>query len=120
MTDAATSESPTTAADAAPRVADAPHAGDHEHTSDGVYIKIAALLAVFTAAEVAWPYLIDDGPLLMWPLLVVMAIKFVVIASYFMHLKFDSKVLTRVFYTGLVLAVSVYVAALLTFQVFGN
>jgi len=68
--------------------------------------------------EVAWPYIVDDGPVLMWPLLIVMAIKFVIIAAFFMHLKFDSKILTRVFYSGLFLAVGVYVAALCTFRIF--
>lgn len=95
------------------------HTAEHDdhagHTSDTLYIQIAIGLAVLTAMEVAWPYVIDDGPVLMWPLLIVMAIKFVIIAAFFMHLKFDSKVLTRVFYTGLFLAVGVYVAALFTF-----
>ena len=50
-------------------------------------------------------------------LLVVMAIKFVIIAAFFMHLKFDSKILTRVFYSGLFLAVAVYVIALTTFEI---
>ena len=49
-----------------------------------------------------------------------MAIKFVIIAAFFMHLKFDSKILTRVFYAGLFLAAGVYVAALATFRIFGN
>ncbi len=92
----------------------------HEHASDVLYIKVAALLAVFTAAEVSWPYIVDDGPVLMWPLLVMMAIKFVVIAAYFMHLKFDSKILTRIFYTGLFLAMGVYLITLTTFRIFGN
>jgi cytochrome c oxidase subunit IV len=96
------------------------HDDGHGHASDALYIKIALLLAVMTAAEVAWPYLIDDGPVLMWPLLVMMALKFVVIAAFFMHLKFDSKILTRVFYSGLFLAVGVYIAALTTFRIFGN
>jgi cytochrome c oxidase subunit IV len=98
------------------------HAADDHggHASDLMYIKIAVLLAVMTAGEVAWPYIIDDGPVLMWPLLVVMALKFVVIAAFFMHLKFDSKVLTRVFYSGLFLAVGVYIAALCTFRIFDS
>lgn len=98
------------------------HEADHghdDHASDTLYIQIALGLAFLTALEVAWPYIVDDGPVLMWPLLVVMAIKFVIIAAFFMHLKFDSKILTRVFYAGLLLAVGVYVAALFTFQIFG-
>ena len=90
------------------------------HASDTLYIQIALGLAFLTGLEVAWPYIVDDGPILMWPLLIVMAIKFVIIAAFFMHLRFDSKILTRVFYSGLLLAVGVYVAALTTFQLFSN
>ena len=97
------------------------HADGHDdHASDTLYIQIALGLAVLTGMEIAWPYIVDDGPILMFPLLIVMAIKFVIIAAFFMHLKFDSKVLTRVFYTGLFLAVGVYLAALTTFQIFSN
>jgi cytochrome c oxidase subunit 4 len=95
------------------------HEGEAFTGHEGMYIKIALLLAVLTAMEVAWPYIIDDGPVLMWPLLVMMAIKFVIIAAYFMHLKFDSIILTRIFYSGLLLAVAVYLIALITFGIFG-
>ena len=95
------------------------HEGEAFSGHETMYIKIALVLAVLTAMEVAWPYLIDDGPVLMWPLLVVMSIKFVVIAAFFMHLKFDSIILTRVFYAGLFLAIAVYVIALTTLHVFG-
>ena len=95
-------------------------AHDEAHVTDGQYIKIALILAVLTAMEVSWPFIVDDGPILMWPLLVIMVIKFGLIASWFMHLRFDNKVLTRVFYAGLALAVIVYIVALLTFRIFGN
>jgi hypothetical protein len=36
-----------------------------------------------------------------------------------MHLRFDSRLLTMVFYFGLVLAVVVYIVALATFEFFG-
>ncbi len=63
--------------DAAVTTDDHPHAEVH-HAHEGeafsghepLYIKIALILAVLTAMEVAWPYIIDDGPVLMWPLLV--------------------------------------------------
>jgi cytochrome c oxidase subunit IV len=99
---------------------EAEHADEHhdDHASDTLYIQIALGLAVLTGMEVAWPYIVDDGPILMFPLLIVMAIKFVIIAAFFMHLKFDSKILTRVFYSGLFLAVGVYIAALCTFRIF--
>jgi cytochrome c oxidase subunit 4 len=50
-------------------------------------------------------------------LMILMAVKFWTVAYYFMHLKFDKPLLTRVFYSGLVLAVLVYIAILTMFNV---
>ena len=93
--------------------------GEHDHLSDNRYIVIAVILAVITAAEVAASY-IELGPVFIPLLLFMMAIKFFVVVSYFMHLKFDNTVFKRLFYTGLFLAVFVYCAALLTFQFFDS
>lgn len=93
------------------------HDDDHEHVSDNRYIVIAVILAVITAAEVVASY-VDLGPAFIPLLLFMMAIKFFVVVSYFMHLKFDNNVFKRLFYTGLFLAMFVYVAALLTFRFF--
>lgn len=93
---------------------------DDGHVSDAKYIQIALILAVLTGMEVAWPFIVDDGPILLWPLLIIMVVKFGLIAAWFMHLRFDDKILTRVFYAGLALAVAVYVIALMTFRIFGN
>lgn len=100
------------------RGADA-HDDDHGHPSDNRYIVIALILAVITAAEVAASY-IDLGPVFIPLLLAMMAIKFFVVVSFFMHLRFDNKVFTWLFYTGLFLAVGVYIAALTTFQFFNS
>jgi cytochrome c oxidase subunit IV len=43
-----------------------------------------------------------------------------VVAAYFMHLKWDKKLLTGIFYAGLVLAVAVYVAVLFAFEFFSG
>jgi cytochrome c oxidase subunit 4 len=45
-----------------------------------------------------------------------MLFKFYIVASIFMHLKWDSKLLTGVFYFGLGLAVIVYLIMLTTFR----
>jgi hypothetical protein len=37
-----------------------------------------------------------------------------------MHLKFDHKILTRIFYAGLFLAIAVYLAVLATFEIFSG
>jgi cytochrome c oxidase subunit 4 len=85
-------------------------AGDHaEHgMSTRGYVNIAIILALITALEVA-TYYVDFGPFFLPSLLVV---------SYFMHLKFDNKIFSFLFYSGLVLAIGVYVAFLATFHFF--
>lgn len=99
----------------------------HHGPTDLHYVKIAIILAVITAVEVAWSYMpVWDGAtgfktiIEVGGLLLMMAVKFVVVAAHFMHLKFDNRVLTRLFYGSLTLAIGVYVATLATFQIFGN
>lgn len=93
------------------------HADEHHGASDKQYIVIALILAALTAIEVS-TYYIDFGPLFMPTLFILMTVKFIVVASYFMHLKFDNKVFSYLFYTGLILAVLVYAGALSTFKFF--
>jgi cytochrome c oxidase subunit IV len=47
-------------------------------------------------------------------LIPMMIIKFGIVCAYFMHLRFDNPLFRRVFVFGLILAVVVYVAILLT------
>lgn len=94
------------------------HTDDHGHgATDKQYILIAALLAVITGGEVAASYL-DIGPIFIPALLVMMVAKFLIVVSFFMHLKFDHKLFSWLFYAGLLLAVSVYISALATFHFF--
>jgi len=53
-------------------------------------------------------------------LLITMFAKFWAVGYFFMHLKWDNKVLTRLFYTGFILAVFVYVALMLMMNVFSQ
>lgn len=95
------------------------HGDSHEHgMSDAGYIKIAIILALITALEVS-TYYIDFGPLFLPSLIIMMVAKFVMVVSYFMHLKFDSKIFGFLFYTGLGLGIFVYVFTLATFKFFG-
>ena len=97
------------------------HAEHTEHEqhglTDGGYIKVAVILAVITALEVS-TYFVDFGPFFMPVLLVLMCVKFFIVVSYFMHLKFDNKIFSFMFYAGLFLAVGVYAAFLATFKFF--
>ena len=85
--------------------------------SDAGYIRIAIILATITGLEVS-TYYVDFGVLFLPALLIMMAIKFVMVVSYFMHLKFDNKIFSFLFYAGLVLAIGVYAAFLATFKFF--
>ena len=89
----------------------------HHGATDKQYVIIALILAVITAFEITISYL-HVGWFLLPALLVMMTAKFVTVVSYFMHLKFDHKIFSFLFYTGLLLAVSVFVVALATFHFF--
>jgi cytochrome c oxidase subunit 4 len=91
----------------------------HAHPSDRSYVGIALILALITAAEVATFYLEDElGSVLIPALVVMMIVKFAMVAGWFMHLRFDSNLFTRLFVSGLVLAVGVYLAMLAAFEFF--
>ena len=77
------------------------------HPSPRQYVNIALVLAVLTALEVS-TYFVDFGVLGIPLLLVLMTVKFVYVAGYFMHLKYDTKVFSRLMYAGLFLALGLY------------
>jgi cytochrome c oxidase subunit 4 len=97
----------------------ASHGEDHHHPSDATYWKIFLFLFVVTAIEVLLYYKSIPGVNLNSAVLGILAIvKFVTVVGYFMHLRFDARILRRLFVTGLVLAVLVYCAYMLTLGVF--
>ena len=83
------------------------------------YVLVAIALAFITGLEIA-TYAAPGFPLWSWGeklglvlfLLLLMAIKFWTVAYFFMHLKFDKPILTRLFYSGVILAIAVYVAVM--------
>ncbi len=93
-------------------------AGEHgAHPTDAQYVRIAAILAVVTGIEVGLFYTSFAEVATNVVLLVLAGIKFAIVAAYFMHLKFDNKILRRLFVTGFVLACFCYFAYLLTLGV---
>ncbi len=98
----------------------------HDHPSDAMYWKIGGLLAVLTLLEVGTYFVTDDpyshelAPVLIGGLLGLMVLKFIIIISFFMHLKFDNRVFRWVFVSGLILAVGVYLIVLSTFAFFDD
>ncbi|MPZ92219.1 MAG: cytochrome C oxidase subunit IV [Actinobacteria bacterium] len=85
------------------------------HPEPGQYVKIAVILAILTAMEVAVAYL-DALSDVIIPVLGALAIaKFAMVVGYFMHLKFDSKLFRYLFVTGLVFAIALFSIVLTIF-----
>jgi len=89
--------------------------GEHGHASDALYVKVFIVLFLITAAEVA-TYVVDIGDFLIPSLMIMMIVKFALVVGFFMHLRFDNRLLTWVFVAGLFLAVIVYIVTLATFE----
>jgi cytochrome c oxidase subunit 4 len=89
----------------------------HEHPGEAKYIKIALILAAITAGEVAmsyWGAIKSFRP----PLLIAMSVvKFAIVAAFFMHLRFDSRLFRRLFIAGICLAIFCFTAVLTTFHI---
>lgn len=87
----------------------------HEHPSIGQYWKIAGLLAVLTAIEVALFY-IDEalglGGINVVMLIILALLKFVIVVGWFMHLRFEKPLLNRFFTAGFLLALGCYAVVL--------
>ncbi len=93
------------------------HAPEHTHPSPVKYVGIAILLAVITGLEVALYYIHMPDWLMVVFLMVLAVLKFSLVAAFFMHLKFDSPMLRRVFVAGIILAAAVYSVALFSMSV---
>ena len=97
--------------------------GGAEHAGTGTYVKVAVILTMVTALEFAVIYIRALSPIVVPLLLVLSAGKFALVVLFFMHLRYDSRVLTFLFVAPLVLATLLAVAVMtLTgeFLVFGH
>lgn len=88
------------------------------HPTDRQYVQIALILGAITAVEVAISYIKGLGDTSAPLLLILAAAKFFLVGAYFMHLKFDRRVLRRLFITGIILALAVYIVVFLLLGVF--
>lgn len=107
--------------DATSHAVHADHDHDDHHPTERQYWVVFAALFVLTAVEVAWSFIGLEGPALVAPLLVMMVIKFFLVAGAFMHLYFDMKILngrlfTWAFFGALLLAMLVYFVVFAAFE----
>jgi len=99
------------------------HASTTHHATIGTYLIVAGILTAVTALEFGVIYVRRLAPILLPLLLTLSAGKFALVVMFFMHLRYDSRVLTFLFVAPLVLAVMLAVAVMtLTgeFLVFGR
>jgi cytochrome c oxidase subunit IV len=92
----------------------------HDHPTPGTYAKIGLVLFVLTALEVglyeftfgehAGPVGHEIEPFFIPLLLLLSAVKFALVAMFYMHLKNDSKLFSGVFVFPLIIAAVVIVA----------
>jgi cytochrome c oxidase subunit 4 len=93
-------------------------AEEHSHPGPRQYVLIAVVLVILTGVEVAASYLEGtvNSNLLIVALGVMAAVKFFLVAAWYMHMKQDSAVFRRLFLTGLILASLVYGVLMLFFS----
>lgn len=84
------------------------------HISPATYVKVGLILSFITGVEVAFFYLdLADGALI-GILLALSIMKFVLVALWFMHLRFDNRILSTLFTVGIVLAILLFIVVLST------
>ncbi len=99
------------------------HSEEHSHPTPGLYFRVALILFFLTAAEVAAfelarrPGSLQSvvGPVVVPILLVLSAVKFALVAMFYMHLKQDSKLFATLFVFPLMIAAVIIIALIILF-----
>lgn len=83
---------------------------EHQHPTFGTFVKIGAVLFVITILE--WAGLFIEGiPFIVKAALIGLSVaKFILVGGYFMHLKWEKKLLAWAFGFGFVLATLIAIA----------
>ena len=84
--------------------------------SQAAYVRIAVFLAAITGLEVTIYYPSFSTPLKVVGLVFLAAIKFSTVVAFFMHLRFDGRLLTFIFAAGLILAGFAFTVAVITIR----
>lgn len=95
----------------------AAQAVEQAHPDSKQYVFIGVILCILTAAEVAVYFVESLAPILFHILVVLSTVKFVLVAMYYMHLKFDHRLFSGVFLLPFSLAVFMVLAMITLFKV---
>lgn len=85
------------------------------HPGAAVYVIVAGFLVVLTAMELTVFYVQALKPVLVPVLLILAAAKFALVAMFYMHLKYDSRIFSAIFFLPMLMAVILTVALLMLF-----
>ena len=99
---------------AAQRAQEAAARHERPHPTPLQYVKIGVALAFVTAVEVAIFYTDLSQGVLIALLLALSAVKFILVAMWFMHLRFDNRLFSGLFVGGLALAGAIFIVVLAT------
>lgn len=83
------------------------HFEDHAHPGEREYIKIAVILTLITIAEVAIYYIEGLRSILVPALVIMSVVKFIIVVSFYMHLKFDDRRLAWIFGLAMLVTISI-------------
>ena len=88
------------------------------HPTPKIYVSTALILALLTAIEVGIFYINSLG-YWMIPILSILSIgKFAIVVMVYMHLKYETKIFTIMFLSGLILATAVVFSLMTLFRFF--
>lgn len=95
-------------------------AGEHPHPQARTYIIVAIILTILTVFEIGVFYA-PSLQVVLVPLLIILAIlKFILVAAFYMHLHFDSRVFSALFIFPLGLAALIVLSLMLLFFALGE
>ena len=80
-----------------------------DHPTPKKYVQIAIILGILTAIEIALYYTEDIVGVFTDPILIILAVgKFIIVVGWFMHLRFENKMVNRFFTGGMILALILF------------
>lgn len=101
------------------------HHEEHAHPTPWLYLKIAIVLFILTALEVlayevghrpTWPMHSLVEPVVVPILLVLSAVKFALVAMFYMHLKQDERLFSHLFVWPLIIAAVIIISLIILFN----
>jgi caa(3)-type oxidase subunit IV len=97
-----------------------PATAAHGQATPGTYVRVALILALITAFEVAVMYvphhLLPPRWTVLLVLLLLSMLKGGIVMAFFMHLRYDHRLYTGLFFGGLVVAAGTILALLVLFR----